>query len=230
MDFVPGTNYKILQSETVFKYSVDSIFLSAFAKPKGKVLDLGCGTGIFMFRALDNRKVDSVTGVEINMEACELLRESCRINEIEKTVEVFCQDIVDFAKEHPAGSYDTIFCNPPYYQGSLEKEVEALAIAKHEKIRTLEDFVAVMAKLLKIQGKGYFVLSAPRMVDLLEYCRKYELEPKRIQFLAKKPSKPPFVVAVEVSKRGGKFLQFLPQLHLYDENRVPLDYENIYLR
>ena len=64
IDDVPGTEYKIIQDKSLFSYGIDAILLSYFSKPKGKVVDLGTGTGLIPLRIASNTKVSKVYGVE----------------------------------------------------------------------------------------------------------------------------------------------------------------------
>lgn len=218
-DRVPGTKYRIYQEKGVFSYSVDSVFLGFFGNPKGRVADLGCGTGYFLFHSLGRKEVLDVTGVELQREVLDLTKMSVKENALEEKVTLVQEDLRDFAKTHK-GVFDTVFANPPYYENSLPKRDRALATAKHESGASLWDFVESAAAMTKFGGKVYFVLQVPRLPDLMVYFRKAELEPKRLAFLAKKRGEAPFIFALEGRKKGGKFLTMEPVYNLEDHRSL----------
>ncbi|MDO5713305.1 MAG: methyltransferase [Tissierellia bacterium] len=227
MDFVPSTTYSIFQSKHLFSYSVDSVFLTHFASPKGKVADLGCGTGLLSLYAAYQKEVIRVDSVDILPEVINLLEQSIKYNHLEDIVYAYCEDVLDFSESHK-NTYDTVLVNPPYFKNSLKKLSPYKALAKQEENRSLEDFIYGASRLLKGGGRGYFVLPAQRLVDGLTWLRTYKLEPKRIQFLSKKQGEPPFIFAVEGLKGGKSFLKIEPSQFLYDKEGRPLDYKNIY--
>ena len=90
-----------------------------------KVVDLGCGTGIFAIGpALLGAK--EVTGVDIDPDALEIARIQASKMGIEENIEFISKDVQDFA-----GSADTVIQNPPFgAQKSKRKEADRIFMTK----------------------------------------------------------------------------------------------------
>ena len=111
-----------------------------------KVVDLGCGTGIFAIgAALLGAK--EVTGVDIDPEAVEIAVMQALKMGVENKVEFVSEDIYDFT-----GSADTVIQNPPFgAQKAKRKEADRIFMTKSMEvapvvysfhIRETEPFVA----------------------------------------------------------------------------------------
>jgi Predicted RNA methylase len=90
-----------------------------------KVVDLGCGTGIFTIGSalLGAREVD---GVDIDPDALEIARIQALEMGIEENIEFISKDVQDFA-----GSADTVIQNPPFgAQKSKRKEADRIFMTK----------------------------------------------------------------------------------------------------
>ncbi len=85
----------------------DSLLLASVVRDhaKGRVLDMGCGSGIQSATALKNKKVTSVLGVDVNAAA---------IKHCKKTVPGATFIISDLFTKVPRKTFDTILFNPPY--------------------------------------------------------------------------------------------------------------------
>lgn len=221
MDTVPGSQYKIFQGPGAFSYSVDSLFLSAFARLKGDVLDLGCGPGILFFRGL-NPGVKSYLGIDINPQALAYFRQSLAYNACPLEVQLQEKSILDL---QDPGRFDSVICNPPYYQGYLKTKDTTKNLSKHEETLGLRDFILKGAFSLKPLGSMYFVLPSHRLADAICFCREGKAEVKRLQFLAKKRDQGPHWVSIEARKSAKPHLIVEAPLNL--EDHKDLIYRNL---
>lgn len=82
---------------------------------RGRVLDIGTGSGVQAFTALENAKVDSVLALDINPLAVAHVQH--RIDDLPKEerqkISVRTSDMFSAITEQD-GKFDTIICNPPY--------------------------------------------------------------------------------------------------------------------
>ena len=85
----------------------DSFLLSGMVKRfcRGKVLDMGTGTGVHAQTALKSGKATEITAVDVNPEC----RES--VKKISSGIRFVCSDLF---KKLPLKKFDTIIFNPPY--------------------------------------------------------------------------------------------------------------------
>jgi release factor glutamine methyltransferase len=93
----------------IYEPAEDSFLIQKEVKrlSKGRVLDMGVGSGILAETALQCKKVKSVLGVDIKKEAIEHCRESIK----SRKAKFIISDL--FAKV-PKQKFDTIIFNPPY--------------------------------------------------------------------------------------------------------------------
>lgn len=225
MDIVPGTEYKILQNTKKFSYGIDAILLSSFAKPKGKVLDLGTGTGIIPIRMVDSPQVQKIYGVEIQKEVADLALESVKLNGLEEKIEILNMDLKKLKDIFPKSTLDTITSNPPYMKsgGALVNPDENFALSRHEIACNIEDIISISAYLLKPLGKIYLVHRPDRLVDIIYTMRQYNIEPKYIRFVQAKINKKPNLLLIEGVKGAKADLKFYDPLIVYKEDGSYVD-------
>lgn len=218
IDIVPGSELKIIQNRDKFSYGTDAIFLSHFAKAKGRVVDLGTGTGIIPLRLVNNPKVDIIYGVEIQDEVAEMAKRSIGLNNLEDKIKILNLDLkqLEFGKD----TIDVVTTNPPYMKsgGALVNLEENFAISRHEIACTLEDIISVSEYLLKPLGKFYMVHRPDRLVDIMYLLRKHNIEPKYIRFVQPKINKKPNLLLIEGTKSGKPDLKFYDPLIVYNED------------
>ncbi|MCQ4923944.1 tRNA1(Val) (adenine(37)-N6)-methyltransferase [Tissierella carlieri] len=220
IDIIPGSDFKIIQNKDKFSYGTDAIFLSHFAKSKGKVVDLGTGTGIIPLRLYAKDKVDIIYGVEIQEEVADMAKRSIELNNLEEKIIILNMDLKELPEKFGRNTIDTITTNPPYMKagGALVNPEENFAISRHEIACTLEDIIKVSEYLLKPLGKFYMVHRPDRLVDIIYNLRKYKLEPKYIRFVQPKLTKKPNLVLIEAVKTGKPDLKFYDPLIVYNED------------
>lgn len=219
-DIVPGTNFKIIQDKNKFSYGIDAILLSDFAKPKGKVMDLGTGTGIIPLRLAARNGYTKIYGVEIQKDVAELAEKNIRLNKLEDKIEILNMDLKDIPNKFNKATFNTIVSNPPYMKagGALVNTDENFALSRHEIACNFEDIIIVSNYLLKPLGKIYIVHRPDRLIDILCTMRKYNIEPKYIRFVQPKVDKKPNLILVEGLKGGKPDLKFYNPLIVYNQD------------
>lgn len=225
IDIVPGSNFKIIQNKSRFSYGTDAIFLSYFTKAKGKVVDLGTGTGIIPLRLYSKDKPEIIYGVEIQEEVARMARESVELNNLQEKIKILHMDLKELPNIFPKSTIDTVTSNPPYMKhgGALINPKENFALSRHEIACTLEDIIKIADYLLKPLGKFYMVHRPDRLVDIIYFLRKYKLEPKYIRFVQPKQNKKPNLLLIEAVKGGKPDLKFYDPLIVYNEDGTYTD-------
>lgn len=221
-------NLRIIQSPSVFAFSLDAVLLAKFTYvpiKRGKILDLCTGNGVIPF-FLSNRSRATITGVELQERLYDMALRNTRLNELEDQVHFIHGDLKDMPKTLGNGKFDLVTCNPPYFptpKADYKNENEHLAIARHEIYCTLEDVVWSCSRLTKSGGKVSMVHRPGRLPDLITLFRKYQIEPKRIQLVYPKPGKEANMVLIEGARDGKPDLKVLPPLYIYQENGLYSD-------
>ena len=206
-DDLQRNGYKIIQNPQKFCFGMDAVLLSGFARVKKteRVIDLGTGTGIIPILLEAKTPGEHFTGLEIQPESADMAARSVRYNGLEDRISIVTGDIKDAANLFGASSFDVVTSNPPYMtkEHGLVNDADAKTIARHEVLCSLEDLISQTAKLLKPNGRCYFVHRPFRLVEILSMMSAYQVEPKRIQFVYPYVDKEPNMVLIE-GLLGGK--------------------------
>ena len=119
-----------------------------------------------------------------------------------------------------AASFQVITVNPPYMIGEhgLKNENEALYIARHEVLCTLEDVLRESARLLVPKGRFYMVHRPFRLPEILAKMSAYGIEPKRMRMVHPFVDKEPNMVLIEGLRGGKPRMKVEPPLIVYQRD------------
>ncbi|MFT8322611.1 MAG: tRNA1(Val) (adenine(37)-N6)-methyltransferase [Bacillus sp. (in: firmicutes)] len=222
LDYLLAEKLKIIQSPSVFSFSLDAVLLANFVSvpiKRGKLVDLCSGNGVIpLFLSLRTKGI--IIGVEIQERLHDMASRSIIYNKLQDRVQMVHKDIKDIPELIGYEKYDVVTCNPPYFQTDSSEEIninQHLAIARHEIMCTLEDTIRISSQLVKQGGKVAFVHRPGRMLDIVTLMRNYRLEPKRIRFVYPKKGKEANILLVEAIKDGKPDLKILPPLFVYED-------------
>jgi tRNA1Val (adenine37-N6)-methyltransferase len=160
----------IRQRRDGYRFSIDALLLAWFAarRPGRKVLELGTGSGVVSIACADRCPEREITAVEVQEGLAGLARENVALNGLNR-IRIVQRDIRDLAGAGWDGAFDLVIANPPFRavgHGRLNPEREK-AIARHELLGTLADFVACADRCLTPDGRAVFILLAEREPALL---------------------------------------------------------------
>ena len=213
----------IVQNTQMFNFSLDSVLLPNFVtlnKNIKNILDIGCGNAPIPL-ILSTKTNALITGVEIQKEVYDLAVKSVKINNLENQINIINADINELYNKFETESFDVITCNPPFFkvseQSNLNKS-DYKTIARHEVKLNLDDIFKISKKLLKNNGYVAIVHRPERLLDILESMKKYNIEPKKIQFIYPKTNMEANILLVEGKKNGNKGLKILPPIYTHLEN------------
>ena len=233
LDDLGRKGYRIIQNPKKFCFGMDAVLLSSFADAKEgeRVLDLCTGNGILPILLEAKTAGESFVGLEIQEESASLARRSVSYNHLDDKIEIVTGDLKDASKIFGASSFDVVTSNPPYMIGGhgLKNPDDAKMIARHEVLMELEDLIRETAKLLKPQGRCYFVHRPFRLVEILSLMHEYKIEPKRMRLVYPYADKEPNMVLIEGVRGGKPRLTVEKPLIVYKEENVYTDeVKNLY--
>ena len=233
LDDLGRKGYRIIQDPKKFCFGMDAVLLSSFADAKEgeRVLDLCTGNGILPILLEAKTAGESFVGLEIQEESASLARRSVSYNHLDDKIEIVTGDLKDASNIFGASSFDVVTSNPPYMIGGhgLKNPDDAKMIARHEVLMELEDLIRETAKLLKPQGRCYFVHRPFRLVEILSLMHEYKIEPKRMRLVYPYADKEPNMVLIEGVRGGKPRLTVEKPLIVYKEENVYTDeVKNLY--
>jgi len=197
-DFLPNTNFKIIQDDKSFRINVDTEVLGSFLKchKKDLVYDFGTNNGALMlYASLFSPK--KIVGIDINKKALDLAKINLENNGI-TNYELVHADIKTLELDRA----DTIICNPPYFKTEEQNLClnEDKKGAKHEYHLDLDSLVCSISRNLKDNGYLYFLFLTSRMDEVFLTFKKYNLAIKKMQLVYYKNRDNSQVFMVEARK------------------------------
>ena len=211
MDLLPGEHLELLDENLqlivspAYTFTTDSLLLARFAaiRRHETACDLGTGCGVIPLLWCAE-KTGRLTAVDVQENACAQLERSLALNHLEDRVTVVHADLRQKHPLLPAGGFDLVTMNPPYYAAGTGKQsaTDSDRLAKHEAACTLEDAVIAAQRLLRFGGRFCLCQKPERLTDVLCALRAHNLEPKRLRFASHRADTAPFLLLIE-AKHGG---------------------------
>ncbi len=213
---------KIIQSNEVFCFSMDAVLLARFVSlpiQKGRIMDLCTGNGVIPI-LMSTRSKAKIESIEIQERLFDMAVRNVQLNDLTNQLVVHHGDLKNAPEQFGHGQYDVVTCNPPYMIGNTGDQNlnQHIAIARHEIYCTLEDVIRVSACLTRSGGKVALVHRPSRLVDLIDFMRKYRVEPKKVRFVYPKQGAEANMVLIEGIRDGKPEMKVLPPLIVYDAN------------
>lgn len=213
---------QIIQSPSVFSYSIDAVLLANFArlpKKRGKILDLCTGNGVVPLLMSKHTSVP-IKAVEIQARLFDMAERSVALNEKQAQIELIHDDLKHMPARFGNDKFDLVTVNPPYFDTAdpnHHNKNDYLTIARHEVMTNLEEVIATSSRLVKSGGKFVMVHRPNRFVDIIYLMRHYQLEPKRMQFVYPKEGKEANILLIEAIRDGKSDVHMLPPFYVFDE-------------
>ncbi|MBW2977721.1 methyltransferase [Candidatus Woesearchaeota archaeon] len=130
---------------------------------KGRVLDIGTGTGVLAIEA--SQKADYVVGCDVNNNALDYAKKKAANMEL-KNIKFVNSDLFSYFKENP-DKFDLIIFNPPYLpeEKGEDEEVKLQVSGGKKGYEVLERFFSEVSEYLELDGKILVLFSTLTGVD-----------------------------------------------------------------
>ena len=227
--------YKILQDSERFQFGIDAVLLADYAskslKEKESVIDLGTGTGIIPLLMVNKCKTAAFTGLEVQKESADMAARSVAMNELEGRINIVNGDLKMTDKLFDKHSFNIVTCNPPYMIDAhgRNNEQDALTIARHEVLCTLEDVVTAADYLLASHGSFFMIHRPFRLPEIFSSLEKHKMEMKRMRLIYPFADKEPNMVLIEARKNAKRRLTIEPPLIVRnDDGEYTIEVQDIY--
>ena len=217
----PG-GFRFLFDDGLFQPGTDSFLLGHFPllRRGQRVCDLGAGTGLLGLLLLAREPSLQVTNVELQAAAVDLAEQNVALNGLSDRVRNLRGDLRDKTQLPPAGSFDLVVSNPPYFdaaRGSVARDT-GRGLARSDETCTLPQLCAAAGRLLRYGGAFCLVFRVERMAELFACLQTCALEPKRLRLVQNTAQSAPKLLLLEARKGGNPGLSVLPPLLLRRED------------
>ncbi len=205
--------YGILQKKEGFRFGLDAVLLSSFArvKPADRLLDMGTGCGVIPILIEAKTGCRDITGIEIMPETADMASRSVRMNGLEDRIHIVNGDCREAGQLFGEASFDVVTCNPPYLRDNGPVSGDPVkAAARHEIYLTLDEMAASASRVLKSHGRSFIVHRPERLAEIFAVLRKYRLEPKRLRSVHQTAGSPASLILIESRKDAGEGLEIEP--------------------
>lgn len=213
---------------TSHTFGTDALLLAHFAgiKRNDKACDFGTGCGIIPFYWF-SKGADTVSAVEIQENACEMLERSIELNCLNDRFTLYNADIRESKGILPDEYYSLITMNPPYTAigKGIKSEGASAKIARHEEMLTPDELFLSAKRHLKFGGRMCICLKPERLTEMLYAMHSAGIEPKRLRFVCQTPGKAPWLFLLEGKK--GRETGIQVEKNLYIKNKDGTDSEEM---
>jgi tRNA1Val (adenine37-N6)-methyltransferase len=230
MNVMKTTEFEILwpggprlkQAPGAFPLCTDSVLLARFVHTEAvrRCADLGCGAGALPVLLCADAPSLRLDGIELDPAAAALCRENLAANGLEDRANVVTGDLRESRRYFPAGAYDLVVSNPPYFPlgGGEAAPDPRRAAARDERSCTLPALCASAAFLCRFGGRFALVHRPERLGELIMALTGAGLEPKRLRLVCPRAGSRPSLVLGEARRGGKPGLDILPSLILMNED------------
>jgi len=208
----------LYQATSGYCYNSDSIFLYDFVstfKPKGELLDVGCGVGIISLLLSRDFNIET-TIIDKQEKMLNYAKHNYAINNLEVK-----SHLGDFTEMKIDDKFDFIVSNPPFYDSNVQQsENRHLNIARYAHHLPIVDFIAKVKKLLKPRGWFIFCYDAKQIDLLLHHLKLNGINPEKIQFVHSKLDRESKLVMIAARMNSKSMTQILPPFVVFDDESV----------
>ena len=144
--------FVVRQDRCAMKVGTDGTLLGAWAEMErddGRVLDIGTGTGLIALMMAQRYPEAKVTGIDIDEMAVSQAVENVQGSSFADRIEVFQADVNTF---EPTEMFDSIVCNPPFFNNALICPDNQRTQARHTLSLSYQQLMAAAWRLLRDEG------------------------------------------------------------------------------
>lgn len=174
--------FTVAHDRCAMKVGTDGVLVGAWASlpERGRVLDVGTGSGLIALMVAQRAPGVQVTGIDIDAAAVEQAQSNVSASPFARRIVVRRQSLQELAAS--GERFDAIVCNPPFYQEDLLPPDSRRSMARHVNTLSFEELVESVAVLLAPDATFSVVLptSAFDSFRLLCFARRLMLRRSRL--------------------------------------------------
>jgi len=208
----------LYQPTSGYCYNSDSIFLYDFIstfKPKGTLLDVGCGVGILSLLLSRDFSIETSI-IDKQEKMLNYAKHNYKLNNLNAK-----SYLGDFMELETEDRYDYIISNPPFYDSAVQQsENTHLNIARYAHHLPIVDFIKSVKTFLKPRGRFIFCYDAKQIDILLHHLKINSINPEKIQFVHSKIDRDSKLVMIAARNNSKSMTQILPPFIVFDGHDI----------
>ena len=145
--------FTIHQQNCMMKVGTDGTLLGAWALASEgpcRILDIGTGTGLIALMMAQRYPQALVTAIDIDEGAVRQAKENVSASPFADRIIVYKTDVLTYEEEK---KYDSIVCNPPFFENSLTCPDPHRTMARHTVTLGYRQLMEAAFRLLKVEGR-----------------------------------------------------------------------------
>lgn len=216
---------ELYQLQNGYRYNSDTLFLYDFigSKPKGQILDVGCGCGILGLLVARDNEI-KLTGIDIDPLNVQISQHNASVNGI--AGEFIAEDFSKFKSDI---KFDFIISNPPFYHTDVTKsQNKHIANSRYSDSLSLKEFLASCNRNIKPKGVLYFCYDAKQIGDIIPLLSKFKLNLTKLKFIYSKDNQNAKLVLIEAKKSSRSMCEVVLPLVVFDKDELSVDAREIF--
>jgi len=193
--------FTIHQQYCAMKVGTDGTLLGAWAlasESPCRILDIGTGTGLIALMMAQRYPQAKVTAIDIDDGAVRQSKENVSASPFADRINVIKADVLTFEEEE---KYDSIVCNPPFFEDSLTCPDPQRTEARHTVSLGYRQLMEAAFRLLKDDGRFSLIIPSDcrERLESEAHLRGFFLS--RVCSIQTTPKKAPKRYMIELSKQ-----------------------------
>lgn len=131
------------------KVGTDGVLLGAWANGGRRILDVGTGSGLIALFMAQRFQNAVITAVDIDTDACDQALANIKASVFADRIKVVNSSIQEFH----CNKFDTIVCNPPFFNNALKSGNKQRDMARHTDALPYRDLFGCVAASLDDNGE-----------------------------------------------------------------------------
>ncbi len=192
--------FSLYQHYSPLKVGTDGVLLGAWIglSQARRILDVGTGTGLIALMLAQRNPEAIVEAIELNASACMQARQNFEHSPYRDHLLLHYGSVQEFALHHKQ-EFDTLVCNPPFFEKHYLSKDEDRNQARHMGSLSLSDLLSAASLLLQDKGALSLILPADQCPDQ-EYFAKSGFYPSRCTEVRSLHTKPVFRILLELKR------------------------------
>lgn len=190
--------------------STDGVLLGAWAELSrhGQILDIGTGSGLLALMAAQRTSVNAinppqVVAIDIDPSAASAASQNFVRSPWSARLECIEQNVENWAARQPSSCFNTIVCNPPYFNSGLKADCQSRATARHTDSLSHPALLATIRHLLCDTGSANLILPELEGRQLVKLAPAYQLSCRRLCEVRSTEKKPVSRLLITLSRQPG---------------------------